>query len=109
MRIRVEIDCFVFQNTIHKALTPQFVLLLFGTECKWCIAGILMNDFQRWRSDLLSAIRGGIVAFADDTMEGEDDEATIENDDNIPTAEDDGGEDADSSVVETERVIKIML
>lgn len=42
-------------------------------------------------------------------MEGEDDEATIENDDNIPTAEDDGGEDADSSVVETERVIKIML
>lgn len=69
-------------------------------------------DFDEWFSkmkNLLSAIRGGIVAFADDTMEGEDDEATIENDDNIPTAEDDGGEDADSSVVETERVIKIML
>ncbi|PVD21502.1 hypothetical protein C0Q70_19677, partial [Pomacea canaliculata] len=51
----------------------------------------------------IMTIRGGIVAFADARWEGEDDEATIENDDNIPTAEDDGGEDADSSVVETER------
>ena len=40
------------------------------------------------------------IAFADDSMEGEDEEATVETDDGVAGSDEDGGEDTDTGVTD---------
>ena len=49
---------------------------------------------------LFAAKIGSNIAFADDTMEGEDEEATVETDDGAAGGDEDVGEETDTGVTD---------